>query len=59
MSAETPTKIKLSEGETEILTKALLQAQEDAKRSPAKAVPIGLPKPKAKSTVKKSGPSLV
>ena len=59
MSAETPTKIKLSEGETEILTKALLQAQEDAKRTPSKAVPIGLPKPKGKPTAKKSGPALV
>ena len=60
MSAETPTKIKLSEGETELLTKALVEAQEEAKRSPSKAPPpVGLPRPKVKPGSKKNGPSVI
>jgi hypothetical protein len=63
MSAETPTKIKLSEGETELLTKALLQAREEAKTAPASRgefVPLPPPRQKPKPIVKKQrGTSII
>jgi len=61
MSAETPTKIKLSEGETELLTKALIEAREEAKGSPSKGefVPLPPPRQKPKDNSKKRGTSIV